>query len=301
MMGTVVGITVVSTDKPRADAALNAAFGELDRLEKMMSTTIPTSDVARINEAAGKQPVRVSPEVLELLDKAAEAHRISNGLFDVTVGPLVGLWGIGVKEPRVPSKEEIAAAVALCGADRLEVDKAAGTVFLKSPGMAIDLGGIAKGYAADRAIETLRKSGITAGVVAVAGDIRAMGSKPDGSSWRIGVQHPRDKDKLLTSLALTDRAVSTAGDYERFLEKDGVRYHHLLNPATGMPATLCQSATVVASAGIVTDPLSTIIFLLGPEAGMALVETMPGVEAIIVDAQGKATVSSGLKNSVAVK
>lgn len=305
MMGTVVSISVVADDKPHADAAIKAAFDELDRLEKMMSVQIPTSVVSKINRNAGKGPVKVPSEIMEVLVQAREVYGLSSGLFDVTIGPLVHLWGIETKDKYVPGAKEIAAVLPLCGFDNLDIDNAAQTVSLKKPGMAIDLGGIAKGYAADRAIEVLQNKGISGGIIAVAGDIRTLGTKPGGKPWHIGGQHPRDKEKLLASLEftgdLTNQAVSTAGDYERFFMKDGIRYHHILDPRTGFPASTCQSATVVAPKGLITDPLSTAIFLLGPEAGMALVEKMPGVAAIIVDKNGKVTVSKDLKNKVHIQ
>lgn len=307
MMGTVVSISVVADDKPRADAAIKAAFDELDRLEKMMSVQFPDSAVSEINRNAGKSAVKVPSEIMEVLAQAKEVNRLSSGLFDVTIGPLVNLWGIETKDKYVPGAREIAAVLPLCGFDNLSIDTGAATVFLKKPGMAIDLGGIAKGYAADRAVEVLQRMGIRGGVIAVAGDIRTIGTKPGGKPWRIGIQHPRDKEKLLASLEftgdLTDnrQAVSTAGDYERSFMKDGTRYHHILDPRTGFPSSTCRSATVVAPKGLITDPLSTAVFLLGPEAGMALVEKMPGVEAIIVDNKGEVTVSKGLKNKVHIQ
>lgn len=301
VMGTIVGISVVAADKDRADAAIKAAYAELERLEKMMSVQMPSSVVSEINRSAGIKPVKVPPEVLEVLVKAQEIYRQSKGLFAVTVGPLVNLWGVEVKGHYVPSSSELSSVLALCNFDDLEIDSGRETVFLKKTGMAIDLGGIAKGYAADRAIDVLKTNGVSRAIVAVAGDIRALGSRPDGTPWRIGVQHPRKNDALLTTLDLSDRAVSTAGDYERFFIKDNIRYHHILNPKTGLPASECRSATVIAPRGLIADPLSTTLFLLGPADGMALIESMNDIDAIIVDKNGQVTVSSRLKNKVNIQ
>jgi thiamine biosynthesis lipoprotein len=172
------------------------------------------------------------------------------------------------------------------------------TIFLEKAGMKIDVGGIGKGYAADRAVDALRKAGAVAGVVALSGDIKTFGRLPGGKMFPVGIQHPRDDGSVLVWLDLEDEAISTAGDYERFFEREGVRYHHILDPRTLQPARGCQSVTVIAREGVWADGLDTGIFVMGPELGMELVEQLPDVEAIIVDAEGRLLVSSGLKQRV---
>ncbi|MBI5673960.1 MAG: FAD:protein FMN transferase, partial [Nitrospirae bacterium] len=169
------------------------------------------------------------------------------------------------------------------------------TIYLPHTGMRIDVGGIGKGYAADRAVAEMKRVGVMGGVVALSGDIKAFGVLPDRKGFPVGIKHPRREEELIAMIDLNDEAVSTAGDYERFFERDGVRYHHILDPQTLHPAGACQSVTVIAKEGTVADGLDTGIFVLGPEQGMALVERLPGVEAIIIDQEGKITVSSGLR------
>jgi thiamine biosynthesis lipoprotein len=180
----------------------------------------------------------------------------------------------------------------------LDLDETRGTAFLTRAGMRVDVGGIGKGFAADRAIDAMRAAGATAGVVALSGDIKTFGRMPDGEAFRFGIQHPRNDAALLATIELRDEAISTAGDYERFFERGGVRYHHILNPRTLQPARECQSVTVIAREGVMADGLDTGIFVMGPQRGMELVERLPDVEAVIVDRDGRILVSSGLKDRV---
>jgi FAD:protein FMN transferase len=180
---------------------------------------------------------------------------------------------------------------------QLHLNKESKTVYLAREGMRIDVGGIGKGYAADRAVEAMRQAGATAGVVALSGDMKTFGRLPGGDLFPFGIRHPR-KDGILAYIDLQDEAISTAGDYERFFERDGIRYHHIIDPFTLKPAGECQSVTVVAREGVVADGLDTGIFVLGPQRGMQLVEKLDGVEAVIVDREGRMMVSSGLRHRV---
>lgn len=295
-MGTIVEITVAFDDEKRANEAIDAGFKEIKRLEQLMSTYIPDSNLSRINDSAGVSPVKADREVLYLIKKGIELGDLTNGAFNIAVGPLVKLWGIPDKREFIPSKKEIEQLLPITDYHNIKIDEEKGEVFLKKKGMRIDLGGIAKGYAADRAITVLKEKGIDNTIVAVAGDVKAIGKRPDGKAWHIGVKHPREKEKLLGTVDISDMAVSTSGDYERFFIKDGILYHHIFDPRTGEPARKSQSATVVAGEGIVSDALSTGVFVLGPEMGMELIERMPDVEGIIVDSTGKVFVSSGMKD-----
>jgi thiamine biosynthesis lipoprotein len=199
----------------------------------------------------------------------------------------------------VPEPVEIEAAAALVDYSLMENDYAAGKVFLPSSGMALDLGGIAKGYIVDRGLELLARSGIGHALLNAGGDIGILGPKPDGSPWRIGVKHPRRDDELIAVISwLKKGAVVTSGDYERFFEEDGERYHHILDPRTGYPARNLLSATVVAPTAIEADALSTALFVMGPQRGLELVESLPGVEAILVTPQLELLISSGLQDCV---
>lgn len=294
LMGTLVFVTGVAPDERTAQEAVAAGFAEIRRLEELLSTWMPTSELSRVNASAGVKSVRVSGDTYELIRRSLEVARLTGGGFNITVGPAVEAWGFP-EHPRLPTGADLRAVRSLVDLSQLQLNEQASTVYLTQKGMRVDVGGIGKGYAADLAAETMRQAGATAGVVALSGDITTFGRMPDGRRFSIGVQHPRLQGMLLGYLELEDEAVSTAGDYQRFFIQDGVRYHHILDPDTLRPARQCQSVTVVAKEGVLADGLDTGIFVMGPKDGMALVERLPGVEAVIVDQAGKVLVSTGLE------
>ena len=293
IMGTDVTITVVASTPQEGEAAIDAGMAELRRLDAMMSLYKGDSEITRVNLAAGKHPVRVSPEVIELVQRASEISRLSGGVFDITVGPLVVLWQMRLKENKIPTNAEIALAMSRVGYRNIVVDEKESTLFLKRPNMIIDVGGM-KGYMADRVADLLKRRGITNAVIALAGDIWVLGRRDDGSAWKIGVQHPRERDKMLAVLNLTNKYVTTSGDYERFVIKERKRYHHIIDPRTGRPSKGVISATLIGDKGSVVDPLAKVPFILGPEEGMKIVKKL-GVEAIIVDDEGRVYMTDGIK------
>jgi len=292
IMGTQVSITVAAASHEEAEAAIEAGMTEVRRFDAMMSLYKDTSEITKVNLAAGKGPVRVSPEMIEVVEHAAKISELSGGAFDVTIGPLVVLWQMRLKEGKVPSDGEIAGVRPLVNYRNIIMDKKASTLFLKKKGMIMDLGGM-KGYIADRVADLMKRRGIDNALIALAGDIWALGRREDGKPWRIGVQHPREKDKTLTVLELSDKYVCTSGDYERFVIREKKRYHHIIDPRTGRPSTGVISVTLVGKQGAVIDPLAKIPFILGPEEGMKIVRKF-GAEAIIVDDQGKTTSTEGI-------
>jgi len=294
IMGTQVTITVVGDTPASGQRAIEEGMAELRRLDSLLSLYQEESEISRINRAAGVNPVPVSAETLEAVERGLETGRLTSGAFDVTVGPLVVLWQMRLKEGTVPTDAEIANVLPLVNYRNVVADRRSSTVFLKKRGMILDVGGSAKGYAADRVKEIFRKNGIANAVIAVAGDIWALGRREDGKPWRIGVQHPRDKDKVLTVLELRDRYISTSGDYERFVIRGKRRYHHIIDPRTGKPAEGIVAVTVMGDRGAVIDPLTTALFVLGKEKGMRLVEKI-GAEAIFVDNEGQVTATGGIK------
>jgi FAD:protein FMN transferase len=219
---------------------------------------------------------------------------LTEGGFNIAIGPAVEAWSV-TERAHVPTPDELTALKPFVDLEQVRLDEQSGTVFLARPSMRVDVGGIGKGFAADRAAVAMQGAGATAGVVALSGDIKTFGRMPVGERFRFGIQHPRKEGTVLASLELENEAISTAGDYERYFERDGVRYHHILDPRTLQPARQCRSVTVVAAEGTVADGLDTGIFVMGPERGMALVERLPDVEAVIVDDAGNVLVSSGLK------
>lgn len=293
-MGTLVSITAVALDEATAQAATTAGFREIKRLEQLLSTWISTSELSKVNQAAGRQAVAVSHETLELVQRSLEMARLTDGGFNIAIGPAVEAWSVTERQ-HIPSSSDLQTLKPLVDWTTIQVRDPEQTIFLPREGMRIDVGGIGKGYAADRAAEELKKAGALGGVVALAGDIKTFGNLPDRRGFPVGIRHPRQEEALVAIIELQDEAISTAGDYERFFEQDGIRYHHILDPVSLEPARKCQSVTIVAKEGVAADGLDTGIFVMGPERGMELVEQLPDVEAVIIDHEGHMTVSSGLR------
>ena len=300
-MYTSVTITVSSDSEEKAEKAIEVAFNELDRLAKLLNFYSEDSEISAINRHAGNKPVRVSYETLDILEKALYVSENTEGGFDITVGPLVRLWDFQKKT--IPDRTTVKEKLKLVGYKNIVIDKKASTVFLKTKGIQIDLGGIIKGYAADKAVEVLKQQGIRAGIVAVAGDIKTFGIRPDGGLWKVGIQNPRqqtDKDEIMATVGLSDTAISTSGDYQKFFIKDGRRYHHLLNPKTGYPDNECRSVTIIAKDAALTDAFATGIFILGAQKGMDALNRL-GLDGIIVDKDGKIHLTQNLRGKVEFK
>ena len=242
-------------------------------------------------------PVPVSHETMTVAQGAIQVAELTDGGFNIAIGPAVDVWNV-IEGRRVPTESELDALRHMVDLHAVHVDAQTQTIFLEKAGMRIDVGGIGKGYAADQAVAVMKKAGALAGIVALSGDIKTFGQLPGGRKFPVGIQHPRKEGEVLAFIDLEDEAISTAGDYERFFERDGVRYHHILNPHTLQPARGCQSVTVIAREGIWADGLDTGIFVMGAELGMQLVEALPDVEAIIVDHEGSVHVSSGLRGRI---
>ncbi|NLG70187.1 MAG: FAD:protein FMN transferase [Firmicutes bacterium] len=293
-MGTFVQVVAAGAG---AQAAADAALEEVARLDRLLNRFDATSPVAAINAQAGRGMVEVPAEVGEVVTLALDVARRTGGAFDPTVAPLVDAWGFGAVErgeppSRPPSPQAIEEARQRVDytAVRLEREGDAVLVGLARAGMALDLGGIAKGYAADRALAVLRAHGVSSALVDVGGEIAVLGRRPatasdreDGEGWRVGIQHPRDPRGLVTTVELTTGAVATSGDYERLFEWEGRRYHHLIDPRTGWPATGLVSVSVLHESAAVADALATAVMVLGPRRGQALVREWPGAHAILVD------------------
>jgi thiamine biosynthesis lipoprotein len=293
-MGTLVTITAVASDKDVANRAIQAGFDEIKRLERLLSTWRSNTELSHVNAEAGRQPVRVSRETLELVVQSMEMAQLTDSGFNIAVGPAMEAWSFTERQ-HIPSDEELQQLKPLVDWTNIQINNEAQTIFLPHRGMRIDIGGIGKGYAADRAVEEMKRTGAQGGVVALSGDIKTFGVLPERDGFLVGIKHPREDEVVIAVIDLKDEAISTAGDYERFFERDGVRYHHILDPQTLRPARGCQSVTVIAKEGAVADGLDTGIFVLGPTRGMELVERLPDVEAIIIDGEGRVTVSSGLR------
>jgi len=293
-----------------AAPAMAAAFAEMDRVNKLLNNYDNASEISAINRNAGGQAVAVSPETMEALQAADKYARLSGGAHDVTVGPLVKLWGFAKDKPGLPGAQPTAAQIkkakelvdyrALELVDRVENGTPVRTARLAKAGMCIDMGSISKGYCADRAIAVLKKFGVTGALVASGGTICTIGHKPDGTPWKVAVRHPRKDDDFMTFVPLVDASISTSGDYERFYKKNGKRVSHIFDPRTGRPVEGMQSSSVIAKTGLETDSLDTTLFVLGPKKGKALIDKLPGTAALLITADGKIVMTKGWPEKIVI-
>lgn len=301
-LGTIVEITITDQDKSRQqiNKAIAKAFSEIKRIEDLVSRFKSGSDIGRINSFGHENPVKVTPETIKLIEQSVEFSRLTDGAFDITVYPLIEVWGIEDNgKQQIPPTSQLNQAKDLVGYQNIKVIKEEQSVFLTKPGMSLDLGGIAKGYAVDKAIETLRGAGIKNALVNAGGDIYALGGKNTNEKWQVALQHPRRKDSSLTVLRLEDQACATSGDYQRYIEIKGERFSHIINPQSGYP---CQdvpaSVTVLAKDCLTADALATSVFVLGPEKGIELINRLEDTEAIVVSVKDDTldvSLSQGLK------
>jgi FAD:protein FMN transferase len=291
-LGTVVEITLVGTDKEALEDAMAAAFARITEIEKVSDRFTGDSEISAINRRKTPGTIPVSADMLKMLSISRRVSDLTGGAFDVTVAPLVDLWGFDVGG-RLPAPEEIKRELTRVDYHRVAIDGDSSTITLADGSVRLELGGIAQGYAAGEVEKLIRARGIESGVINISGDITAIGDK-DGKPWRIGVQDPRNTSKLCAVINAKDIAIVTSGDYERCFFVDGVRYHHILDPKTGYPARGCASVTVVTRDVVFADALSTAIFVLGPEAGITFAESQKGVDVLIVTDDGRRLSTPGL-------
>jgi thiamine biosynthesis lipoprotein len=294
VMGSSLEIEIFGVDQETCDRALKDALQEINRIDRMMTDWKAESPLMNINHNAGKKPVSVPDDLYLLIERSVQLSRLTEGAFDITFAGAGKLWNWRAPSPEIPEPGVVQKALQNVGWDGIQLNKPEKSVFLKNPGMRIGLGAIAPGYAGDRAIRKIRSHGIRNAMVNMSGEILAIGLK-NGETWKIGIRHPRKEDENIAMIPLSNLAIATSGDYERYFIKNGKRYCHIIDPRTGYPANLCQSVTITAPHMVVADALSTAVFVLGPEKGMALIEKMEGVEGMIVDTSGNVHVSPGLK------
>ena len=270
LMGTTVETTARSNDVNLCKQAFLAEYTEMQRIENLLSCEKDSSEISAINRASGLHPVKVSYETLGMLKRAKAYCKKYNGVFDVTIGPLSDLWGFSEdKEIVLPKNKTIKKLDKLVDYKDLEINETDTTAFLKKKGMSIDLGGIAKGYAIDRGSAVLKKWGITNFILNAGGDIYVSGTKDKETLWKVGIKHPRKTNDLIAEFNLKNYAVATSGDYERFKIINGIRYHHILDPATGYPGRLSESSTILAPTAEEADATATYVFLLGWKKALA--------------------------------
>ncbi|MBT5551835.1 MAG: FAD:protein FMN transferase [Nitrospina sp.] len=291
-MGTLVEISVYEKDKDLAQLAIQNAFDEIQRMEKLMSTHIPTSEISQINQSAGLRTVSVSPEVLEVIRRALYWAEQTDGALDVSIGPVHELWDFDGDHPALPDKNTLAQELLKVDYRKIQIENQ--TVFLMDKGMRLHLGAIAKGYAVDQAINILQDSNIRHALINAGGDLKTLGKRPDQTAWKIGLQHPRRPESILASFSLTEKAVATSGDYQKYFDHEGIRYHHILNPKTGYPVTGVMSATVVAKTVMDADSLSTALFVMGAKKGLAFIDSLKDAEGLIMNQDKSPHLSQGM-------
>ncbi len=294
VMGTSFQLEAIGTDVVELDRVLGLVLDELRRVEDVF-TVWRASELTRLNQRAGQGPIPVSREMAEVIAVSVECGRVTGGAFDISYFPLRPLWDYKAEHPTLPTQEQVRAALEFVDYARILVDREGSTVELPA-GFSLDLGGIAKGYGVDRGMRVLLEQGIANGLVQAGGDTKALGRKFD-KPWQIALKHPRRKDEVFAVLPVVNQCVQTSGDYERFFEIDGQRYHHILDPRTGWPSQGCMSATVIGPEATFCDGIATAMCVLGPEAGLALIEQLERVEAVLVGMDGQVHLSSGLKQA----
>ncbi len=292
-MGTTVEVTVVSEGRV-GEKLIEDAFREIKRLEDILSEWSDQSEINAINKRSGEGPVHVGPETLEVIARALYFSRVSKGAFDITWAVFRHVWDFNRSPPQLPSKKEIARLLPLVDYRKVVVDEGSSTVFLREKGMEIGLGGIAKGYAVGKASALLKDHGAAGGLINAGGNMAAWGQKENGDAWTIGVQDPRNRERLLGVLKITEGSISTSGDYERYFILNGKRYHHILDPRTGFSAEGCQAVTVLCSDPTDADAVSTAAFVLGPKKGLRFVEEME-CQGLIVDSRGKVVMTEKMR------
>lgn len=295
-MGTVVKVSLY--DK-KDDAIIKSSFNRIKEIENEVSINLQGTEIDKVNNSAGREAVKVGEDAFQIVREGLEYSKLSQGSFDITIGPVVKLWSIGLPEAKVPTKAEIDQNLKLVGYERLVVDEKDKSIFLKDKGMKIDLGAIAKGYTADAVAEVLRKNGVNSAIIDLGGNVYALGSRTDGNSWRVGIQDPfLQRGQIIGTIEVKNKSVVTSGIYERFIEKDGKRYHHILSPFDGYPyENELAGVTIVSDKSIDGDALSTSVFSKGLKGGMDFVEKIQGIDAIFVTKEKKVYLTSGLKDN----
>ena len=292
LMGTEVSVYLWHDDARQGEAAVDAVFAEVQRINLLMSTYIDDSRISQINRDAALNPVDAGEELFQLIVRSLDISVLTRGAFDITYDSVGQHYDFRAEER--PDAATIEAELKSIDYRLIEINDTENTVYFGRPGVRINLGGIAKGYAVERGVEIMRAHGVRHGRVTAGGDTRLLGDRR-AQPWMVGVRDPREEGVVSVTIPLEDEAISTSGDYERFFLEDGKRYHHILQPSTGEPADSVRSATVVGPDAVITDALSTSVFVMGVDRGLRLIATLPDYEGIVIDAEGGLFYSDGLK------
>jgi len=295
LMGSRFEITVVAKNKKEANLYIQAAVSEIKRIENLISSWDSNSQTSEINKNAGIKPVKVEEELFHLIDRSLKISELTDGAFDISYASMDKIWKFDGSMKTMPTQEEIARSVSHIGYKNIELDQETKTVFLKLEGMKIGFGGIGKGYAADKAKALLVSMGVTGGIINASGDMNTWGKQTNGEDWKVAITNPLNKNKAFALLPLDNGAVVTSGNYEKYVEFDGKRYTHIIDPRTGYPCSGVISVTVFAPKAELADALATSVFVMGKETGLDRINQLPNIECIIIDDQGSIITSKHIK------
>ncbi|WP_372775192.1 FAD:protein FMN transferase [Mangrovibacterium sp.] len=295
LMGSRFDITVVAMNATEGDKYIETAIAEISRIEKLISSWDNNSQTSKINQNAGIQPVKVDQELFDLISRSIAISSVTDGAFDISYASMDKIWKFDGTMTLMPTKQEIQKSVEKVGCQKISLNPENQTVFLPQVGMKIGFGAVGKGYAADKTKKLLMEMGVTAGIINASGDMNTWGTKPDGTEWTVAITNPMNKNKAFALLPLKQGAVVTSGDYEKYVEFDGIRYAHIINPKTGYPSQGIISVTVFAPSAELADALATSIFVMGVEVGLDRVNQLPKVECIIIDTEGTIFQSQNIK------
>ncbi|AWM15040.1 thiamine biosynthesis protein ApbE [Flavobacterium sediminis] len=294
LLGSPFEITVIVPDSTKGEYYCGMAIAEVKRVENLISDWIPETEISQVNKNAGIKPVKVSKEVFELVFRAIQISKLTEGAFDISYASMDKIWKFDGSMKQMPSPEEIKKSVERVGYQNIILDATQSTIFLKNKGMKLGLGGIGQGYIADNIKTLLQSKGCTSGIVNVSGDINVWGNQPDGQPWKVAIVNPMNKSKVFATFPLIDSAVETSGSYEKFVVFNGKRYSHIIDPRTGYPASGIVSVSVFAKQTELADALATAIFVMGKEVGLNLINQLPGLGCIIVDDTGEIFTSKSI-------
>ena len=294
-MGSRFDITVVAKDPVEANEYIDLAVNEITRIEQLISSWDANSQTSEINRNAGMKPVKVDAELFDLIQRSIGISKLTDGAFDISYASMDKIWKFDGSMTAMPSADSIKASVEKVGFQNIVLDKESSTVFLKLKGMKIGFGAIGKGYAADKAKDLLISKGVVSGIINASGDMNTWGKQPDGSEWKVAITNPMDKNKVFALLPITNGAVVTSGNYEKYVTFNDVRYTHIIDPRSGYPATGIISVTVFAPKAELADALATSVFVMGIEVGLNRINQLPKVECIIIDEKGNIITSKNIE------
>lgn len=295
LMGSRFDITVVAKDSIEGDKFITMAVDEIERIENLISSWDDNSQTSKINRNSGIKPVEVDLELFQLIERAIAISHLTDGAFDISYASMDKIWKFDGSMKEMPSEDEVKASVEKVGFKNIILDKSKNTVFLKLKGMKIGFGAIGKGYAADKAKELLMSKGVTAGIINASGDMNTWGKQPNGSDWKVAITNPLNKNKAFALLPINNSAVVTSGNYEKFVNFNGIRYSHIIDPRTGYPSSGIISVTVFAPKAELADALATSVFVMGKDTGLDRINQLPNIECIIIDDKGNIIKSKNIE------